>query len=277
MRRTLSSVTSRYASAALLLAGLAVFSNSALGSEPSGLRVRNSTRSFKIVAVEKSDDGDYLLSLKNEYAKAITAFRVFLPNSETTLRRSFLESRKSIAPGAVEVIEIPAQGLKSPGGESVSSEANVLITAVAFEDKTGDGKAEALAEIEAERFAEKAQLTRAVSQLRKMLEASDTQLIASLDSLRPENWAFISDSGVASLLVDFRAEKSPSSGSSDEAIARGLRCGLTSGLKKAEAIFAELDLYRSIDDGTPAVIITAKVRELSVKLLSDYEKLIEKL
>lgn len=282
MIRKASSSTSRYMSAALVWAGLsALFIGPAgafpAGSEPSGPRVRNSTRSFKIVAVERSDNGDYRLSLKNENTKTITAFRVFLPSSKRSIREDFQATGEPIAPGAIEVLHIPSESLASAGDDLSSNQANVLITAVVFDDKTGDGKAEVLAEIGAERFGEKRQLTRAASQLRKMLGAGDTQLIASLDSLRSENWAASVEAEAASLLLDFRSESFDYAGSPDEVIARGIKTGLQSGLEKARRMFADLEAYRSIDDGTPAPVITSKVREASEKIISEFEKIIEKL
>ncbi len=279
MRSKALTETLRHSSAALALAGLIVFGVSpsgafATGSETSGPRVRNSTRSFKIIAVEKSENGDYRLSLKNEYGRAITAFRVFLPVSNTSIREDSGARGESIAPGAVRVLHISAASLSSKDDGLSSNRANVLINAVAFEDGSGDGRVEVLAEMEAERLAEKRQLTRAVTQLRKMLEASDAQLIASLDSLRPENWAASSDSEVASLLADFRSEKPSFAEAPEEAISRGIKSGLRSGLAKAQALLAGLESYRAIDDGTPSPVINSKIREAGDRLISECERLI---
>ncbi|HYP25695.1 MAG TPA: hypothetical protein VE262_03165 [Blastocatellia bacterium] len=282
MRRKASIITPRHSSAALLLVCFAVFCASpagafASGREQAGPRVRNSTRSFKVVSVEKDENGDYRLSLKNESSKAITAYRIFLPLSKTTIREAFSEARESIAPGAVEVLRIPSHSLAPTGDDPSSKNANVLINAVVFEDRTGDGRAEVLAEMGAERFGKKRQLTRAASRLRKLLEGSDSQLIASLDSLKPENWAALADSEAASILIDFRSENSSFSESPDEAVSRGIMSGLRSGLETAQGLMAGLEQYRSIDDGTPEAVINSKIREAAAKTISACEEIMKKL
>ncbi|HKG23044.1 MAG TPA: hypothetical protein VKC34_14190 [Blastocatellia bacterium] len=281
MVRKGSILTSRYVSAALVWAGLAgLFIAPAgafpTGPGPSGPRVLNSTRSFKIVAVERSDNGDYRLSLKNENEKAITAFRVFLPFSNRSIREDSRATGEPIAPGAIEVLRIPSESLASAGVDQYSDRANVLINAVVFDDKTGEGRADVLAEMSAERFGEKRELTRAVTRLRRLLEAGDTQLITSLDSLRAEHRAAPGEGEEASLLADFKSE-SPSIAGSPDVISRGIGSGLKSGLEKARHMLADLEVYGSIDDGTPAPVIVFKVREASEKIISELERIIEKL
>jgi hypothetical protein len=121
--------------------------------------VRSLVPSFVITEV-KIQNGNVLLSLRNDSNKTITAFS--WSSSDVIYRSEMVGSANPIAPGAIKE---KLCGLPSP----TSSEKGITILAVVYEDGTSDGVAKFVKQILDERAGTQAQISRILPLFRDAL------------------------------------------------------------------------------------------------------------
>lgn len=164
---------------AILIVGLAILttnsssshSHSAQSAEP---HVINQTQALE--AVKLINDGKaILLSLKNGSGKNIKAYTVSMsgPNVDLKMEEDFIVSERVIAPEEVYTVALSNW---RPG-------LDINICGVVFEDRTGDGDRQAVADILNRRRGQKLQLQRTLPLLQA---ASSSRLDGTLVTLRSQ-------------------------------------------------------------------------------------------
>lgn len=134
------------------------------------LRIRNETRAFDVIGVEKTPEGYIKITLRNNYSKTIVAYQTSM-GSTTTLVDSFTNAIKmGIEPGEVreriEAIDVDPELL--PRG--------FVVLAVVFDDATADGDPQFIQQIHDFRLGEMLQTEGFLSSLSDLRGASEAEV-----------------------------------------------------------------------------------------------------
>jgi hypothetical protein len=129
-------------------------------------------------------DGDYVISLKNNYTKNINGYVIGI-GAGGKLTVDLTIGNRAITPGEVAEERIPISNLRmsSEGGEPHPS---ITILAVLFEDGTGEGAAPAIAEIKEKRAGTKIQLKRILPLIQNLLSPAGSSKLITLDRLKEQ-------------------------------------------------------------------------------------------
>lgn len=145
---------------------------------PSQSKVRIQNRSPKFV-VQHIDihQSSFSVVLRNDYDKTITAFSVGSATNHT--RTELIGTDQTISPGAIKVkdYDFPPSG---------PQEYSTTIQAVIFEDGTSEGDPQIIKEFRDNRMGEKAQLSRIIPLLQRVLDAPDGKVVKLLERVRSE-------------------------------------------------------------------------------------------
>lgn len=159
---------------------LELSSRSKSNSQDRPPKLSNRTSGFEAVNVE-TKSGRVRLTLKNNYNKTITAYAI--STGENTHSLHELESKEFLTPGSTR-----NQDVRLP------SEGNITVLAVVFGDKTSDGDATAVKEINDYRLGKKTQYDRIVPLLNKILAALDNEMLSALEKAEAKIYRFSTDS-----------------------------------------------------------------------------------
>lgn len=141
--------------------------------------IKNRTTSFNVVGVERTSDRHITLSLRNDFDKTITAFDLAVGTLK--IQCDIVEENQMIRPGDIHKFIIPVANLDNSSGKGRSG---IVILAVVFEDKTGEGDPKSIKEIEEHRLGERTQLENIIPMLIKALATSDDNPPEELDRMK---------------------------------------------------------------------------------------------
>jgi|GEM_PF-1803406 len=152
------------------------------------LSVKNRTRSFELVGLERSSDKEgIVLRLKNSYAKRITAFQLSIGGARTKVELVFNES-EWITPGTI--FELPNEA------EPELDTQGIVVLSVIFEDGTSDGDLNSVRELKEYRSGVKVFAKTFLSELEKMpISSSETDTSSMLLKLRSKVSALTENEG----------------------------------------------------------------------------------
>jgi hypothetical protein len=138
--------------------------------------VKNNTRAFDVVSIEKTGMGDLQLVFRNGYEKKITGFQVTVGGAriQTELILGG-DEREFIIPGATyQKIYMAQEGLDRHG---------ITIRAVVFEDGSADGEPKFIEEIKDYRLGLKIERQRVLELLQGILALPDADMSVALEEL----------------------------------------------------------------------------------------------
>lgn len=164
------------------------------------LRVTNKTSGFAIAGLEKTPERNIRIRLRNDYKKKITAYQISI-GSTTTLVETMLNNLEAgVDPG--EIVDLEEAINVDPD----LSTKGLIIRAVVFDDGSGDGEPESIKEIDDYRQGEMMQMKQTTNRLNQSAEASDSEMISTLNDV--SNNSFLSGDGgrMLSRSVRFGAE-----------------------------------------------------------------------
>lgn len=170
------------------------------------LAVRNETKSFNVVGIEKTDSRRVKVTLKNDYAKKITAF-VISPGKDknTAIRYDFAlsESDDGIVPGATYTTEVMLSGPTVEPDQSAPEQLTLYVRAVILQDKTSDGDSESVRRALDNRLGHKKQIGRILALLQLALNSPDTDLLSVCANLKSKiaNLPVHSERGVSAYYI----------------------------------------------------------------------------
>lgn len=140
------------------------------------IKLDNKTQGFEILRMDKTQMGDILLSLKNNYAKRITGFQVTV--GAARIQTELIlggDENEFISPGAIyEKVYFAQEGLDEQG---------IVVRAVVFEDGTSDGEPDFIKEIKDYRVGMKLERERVLARLHYILSSTQTDILADLEKL----------------------------------------------------------------------------------------------
>jgi hypothetical protein len=134
------------------------------------LKVSNRTNAFEVVNVRR-DGQNARLTFRNNYKKAITAYALFVGGYQIKYE---LADEEVIVPGGAR-----EQSLNLQAGQD-----RIIVLAVVFEDKAGDGDGAVIKEINDLRLGRRTQFSRIVPLLDKLLNTTDSQLVTALREVK---------------------------------------------------------------------------------------------
>ena len=141
--------------------------------------VVNATKSLEVLKVAQAD-GAYVLSLKNNYDKAINGFSVGTsPSSRHDV--DYTIGDRVLLPGNVAEEEVPIGS-----SEDSARPKSVYVLAALFTDGTSDGDPKVVAENRQRRFGVKLQLQRISRLMESLLISSDSNEPSSLGKLKSQ-------------------------------------------------------------------------------------------
>jgi hypothetical protein len=147
-------------------------------SEPQTL---NKTQGFQTLSLVR-DGSDYVLSLKNTYAKAINGYSIGV-GATSKITTDLTIGDNVIGPEQVVQVRIPASRLQM-GGTGTSKP--IIVLGVLFEDGTSDGDTQVIAEVTQRRIGARLQLKRIVPFLRAALASKNGNNTAILEQLKSQ-------------------------------------------------------------------------------------------
>jgi hypothetical protein len=137
--------------------------------QSANLTVKNKTQAFSILSAIK--DGEYLqLTFRNDYPKTINAFTIS-GGAHSGVQIDLTHNDNRIVPGGIYQYKVRAASLEPSG--STEKALNLTVLDVVFEDGTGDGDADAVADIQNRRLGEKIALTQIVPLMMQTLGSRD--------------------------------------------------------------------------------------------------------
>lgn len=186
------------------IGGVARRTHNGLGAQSKAPRIQNKTRSFEVTQAGASLDpnGIVELSLRNGYDKNITAYAVSVNRliSEVDFLYSEGEDQVGIAPEAVYATHAGVARSRNPD-VAAQQGLDIIVLAVVFDDKTGDGDPMLIAEILNTRQGSKIQLARIIGlvnrALRPAVKIDDTAfdlLISEISSLPTDSQSSVAES-----------------------------------------------------------------------------------
>lgn len=160
-------------------------------------RIQNKTHSFEVTQATANPgaNGCIQLSLRNGYHRRITAYGISANKLITII--DFLygdgEDQPGIAPDAVHTRPVCVPKAVDPNVASKEGR-EILVQAVIFDDGTGDGDPEFIADILNRRRGSKIQLTRIIDVVKRVLTSGKTIDNTALEALKSEVSALTTDS-----------------------------------------------------------------------------------
>lgn len=142
--------------------------------QPDKVPVWNMTQFFQLIKLEKVENRDLKLTLKNTSDKKINGFQVSVGNVGIHTELMYNEDQM-IPPGGIRVEQFAIQENTDTKG--------VALLSVHFEDGTADGDAVAVKQVEEERSGQKTQIKRALALIRRTVQSPDGDSVAALDEL----------------------------------------------------------------------------------------------
>jgi hypothetical protein len=144
------------------------------------LKVSNKTQHLYIVSIEKKQDNQILISLRNDYAKKITSYELSMGSKLTLVDYKYSDHEDGISPGNV------VEELQTIDIDPELSEKGIAILAVLFEDGTSDGDPAHIQEIVQYRLGGKMQLERALLMLEKVKARPRNEISAELARIKAD-------------------------------------------------------------------------------------------
>lgn len=144
------------------------------------LTITNNTQAFSVLSPIR--DGEYVqLTFRNDYAQTINAFTLS-GGAHSGVQVDLAHNDNAILPGATYQYKVLAASLEPSGSNEKAL--NLTVLDVVFEDGTGDGDAEAIADIQNRRLGEKIALTQIVPLVEQALSLRDLQTSGDIDRLK---------------------------------------------------------------------------------------------
>lgn len=171
-----------------------------LSTRSSTPRIQNKTHSFEVAQARANPEanGCIQLSLRNGYQRKITAYVVSANRLISII--DFLysegEDKPGIAPGAVHTRPVCVPKAIDPDIAAKEGR-QISVQAVVFDDGTGDGDPEFIAEILNSRHGSKIQLTHIIDVMKKILTSGKTIDDTALEALKSEVSSLTTDSQVS--------------------------------------------------------------------------------
>jgi hypothetical protein len=147
-------------------------------------RVVNKTKSFRLVKVTRKND-DYIFSFRNDYTRSIDGYSLFTGTKGSRLDVDLTIGDRTIAPGAIEQITLPAANVRSSAAAN-TSQVSLGILAVMLEDATGDGDPEIITKNQKRRQGRIAQFNHIRLLLKRALRADDSHLSDELQRMKEQ-------------------------------------------------------------------------------------------
>lgn len=234
-------------------------------SQGDDLRVSNKTRALEIVNI-KREGLEVQLSLRNSYDKTVTAFEIAVPRFWANgIAEDRFPAFDEILPGETyeTTVTLPSQQFKS--SKSAQPESDIILLAVLFKDRTGDGDLEVAGKLEARRLGERAQIARIVPLLQKALELPDADLLAALQDLKDQVSASSRDVEATGAMKILRSNYADVYNRLQDVftgeVASGLYFGREGFLIKIRDLERQLSLNRGLD-----------LRNGLISIIKDYER-----
>lgn len=179
LRRVLVTVGTLAALSAglLVLTGWSARVGGSQGAEP---KAESKTAAFRVDNLVRSESG-YLLSLQNASGKPINGYSIAV-GAKSKLVVDLTIGDRIISAGEALTVTIPASNLQSQG----TTAPPITVLAVLYEDGTGDGDPQAIAETRHRRIGVKNQLERMLPLLQAALAQPDRDAPAALTKLREQ-------------------------------------------------------------------------------------------
>lgn len=160
-----------------------------LSTRSSAPRIQNKTHSFEVVQANSNPEanGCIQLSLRNGYRRNITAYVVTANRLISIIDFLYSEGddQSGIAPDAVHTRPVCVPKAIDP--EIAATEGRqIFVQAVVFDDGTGDGDPEFIADILNRRRGSKIQLTRIIGVVKRVLNSGNTIDDNALEALKSE-------------------------------------------------------------------------------------------
>ena len=146
-------------------------------------RVVNKTKSFRLVKVLRKND-DYIFSFRNDDTRSIDGYSLFTGTERSRLDVDLTIGDRTIAPGAIEQITLPAANVRSSQADASGVTLGVL--AVMFEDATGDGDPETIIKNQKRRQGRIAQFNHIRGLIKQALRANDSHLSEELQRVKEQ-------------------------------------------------------------------------------------------
>jgi hypothetical protein len=141
--------------------------------------VVNTTKSLEVLKVAQAD-GAYVLTLKNNYDKAMNGFSVGTsPSSRHDV--DYTVSDRLLLPGKVAEVDVPINN-----SEKSAQPQSIYVFAALFTDGTSDGDPKVVAENKQRRLGVKRQLQRISRLVESFLSSSDSNAPSSLEKLKSQ-------------------------------------------------------------------------------------------
>ncbi|HMF56605.1 MAG TPA: hypothetical protein VK619_09695 [Pyrinomonadaceae bacterium] len=166
----------------LVFAENRISKSSGLPQQNNEVLVNNKTTAFQVISEVRNGDSIRLV-LKNNYSKAITAFRVSGNSESQGVDVDFTSEGTFIAPGETYNYR-EAIGNLFPYLGTSSGQLNIKILAVVFDDGSGDGDATVVKHIKSRRRGVKIQLARILPLLQQIIDSPDSNTQAALERLK---------------------------------------------------------------------------------------------
>jgi len=163
-------------------------------------RIQNKTHSFQVEQARANPgaNGCIQLSLRNGYHRRITAYGISANKLITII--DFLysvgEDQPGIAPDAVHTRPVCVPKANDPNIAAKEGR-EILVQAVVFDDGTGDGDPEFIADILNSRRGSKIQLARIIDVVKRVLTSGTTIDDTALEALKSEVSSLTTDSQVS--------------------------------------------------------------------------------
>lgn len=172
------------------------------------LRLTNRTQLFEVIEVNTKGK-DITLRLKNGYEKSIIDFKIALPRplGKDGMVIDYVGEPVVIAPGSTYEYKFSLPPSHLEVQNEAKTEREVVIAAVVFDDRTGDGDREKAATMVAERLGERIQVSRILPLLQGVLELPDSDLQRGLESLKSQVAALSRDPSGESEAIEILRSK----------------------------------------------------------------------
>ena len=166
-------------------------------SRSSTPRIQNKTHSFEVAQATANPgaNGCIQLSLRNGYRRPITAYVVSANRLITIIDYLYSEGedQRGIAPDAVHTTPVCVPKAIDPDIAAKEGR-QIFVQAVVFDDGTGDGDPEFIADILNRRRGSKIQLTRIIGVVKRVLNSGNTLDDAALEAFKSEISSLTTDS-----------------------------------------------------------------------------------
>lgn len=146
-------------------------------------QITNRTSAFQPASLTEKD-GDYILSLKNNYSKSINGYVIGI-GARGKLTIDLTIGSRVIMPGDVAEERIPTSNLRA-SSQAGTAHPSITILAVLFEDGTSEGATPAIAEIKERRAGTKIQLKRILPLIQNLLSSPGSAKLSNLSQLKEQ-------------------------------------------------------------------------------------------